>query len=102
MFLRVTKLRPDNKTGITGIHKAVPHKRGPHVKKRYKVSRADRWTVQFKCRHICNTFDFIYAVMRRREEEILENMYPNPMKSSAHQYLVENNLLEKFKLYLKA
>lgn len=92
MFLRCLKPRPENKTGVVGIHKFVYH---PRIKKsKKKQVFPDKWTVQIKCRHICICYSFEEAVRRRLEEEIKEGMYEDISQSSAYQYLEQNNLLK--------
>jgi hypothetical protein len=97
MFLRCTKPRPDNKTGIPGIHKFVYKPRVPGSKKIQIFP--DKWTVQFKCCHVCICYSFTEAVLRRYEEEVEEGMYAdNPSKSLAYQYLEKEGLINKLKI----
>lgn len=92
VLLRINGIRSDNKTGVTGVHKFIYAPRKFGVKKRF--NRPDKWTVQFRTRHVCICTDFVVAVIRRLEEEIKGKMFPDISKSSAYTYLKHNNLLE--------
>ena len=86
------KQRPDNQTGIPGVHKFVYAKRKPGVKKRF--TRPDKWTVQFKGYHICICYSFNEAITRRYEEEQKAGMNKdNPEKSKAYCYLKKKGIL---------
>ena len=93
VLLRINGIKANNISGVTGVHKFVYRPRKLGVKKRF--TRPDKWVVQFRTKHICICTDFTQAVIRRLEEEIKGNMFPDITVSSAYQYLKRNCLLKR-------